>query len=330
MFEQALTRHNLQLSRPTMDGFESEGQCAINCTTAISPEVLDLVANSISENTRRAFQSDLTHFECWGGVIPASPNLVASYLAAHADSLSVATLARRVATISKAHESKGLDNPCRAAIVHATMRGIRRTRGTAQRQAKPLLRDDLFAVLSATGDGLKSLRDRALLLIGFAGGFRRSELVGLDCGDVERVRQGLVLTLRKSKTDQDGVGRKIGVLLGRSAWCPVTALERWLEAADIEDGPVFRRINRHGQIFAERLSAEAVCIVVRERVAAIGLEPADFSGHSLRAGLVTSAARMGLPTWKIRAQTGHASDAMLNRYIRDGELFLENVVGALL
>ncbi len=180
------------------------------------------------------------------------------------------------------------------------------------------------------GGSLKDVRDRALLLIGFAGGFRRSELVALDCPDIERVRQGLIVTLRRSKVDQDGVGRKIGIPLGRSKWRPVTALESWIEAAGIEDGPVFRRVDRHRRVSAERLSGEAVCIVVRERVAAAGYEPSGFSGHSLRAGLATSAVQAGVSTLKIRAQTGHASDAMLGRYIRDGEMFLDNAAGTLL
>ncbi len=122
------------------------------------------------------------------------------------------------------------------------MRGIRRERGSAQRQAKPLLRDDLFVVLAATGDGLKDIRDRVLLLVGFAGGFRRAELVALDCADVERVRQGVVVTLRRSKTDQEGAGRKIGIPLGRSKWCPVSAFDHWLAAAEMDEGAVFRRV----------------------------------------------------------------------------------------
>ncbi len=330
MFEQLLPRYNLHLSRPTKAEVEPVNQYALNCTYDLTDDVLDLVANSISESTRRAHQSDLDHFMAWGGSVPASPQLVANYLAAHVETLAVATLVRRVATISKAHEAKGLENPCRTALVKAALRGIKRMRGTAQRQARPLLRDDLFAVLAATDDSPKGLRDRALLLVGFAGGFRRSELVGLDCGDVERVRQGLILTLRRSKTDQEGAGRKIGIPLGRSNWCPVAALEQWLEAAGIEDGPLFRRVDRHGHISTERLSPEAVCLVVRERVATIGLDPSAYSGHSLRAGFATSAAQAGVSTVKIRAQTGHASDAMLSRYVRDGEIFTGNAAGYLL
>jgi integrase len=187
----------------------------------------DLIANSIAANTRRAYASDLAHFESWGGGIPPTPVMVAAYLAAHSETLSVATLVRRTATISKAHEARGLPNPCRSEIVRATLRGVKRTRGIAQREAKPLLREDLFRVLDAMGEGIKDARDRALLLVGFAGGFRRSEIVGLNCDDIERVRQGVIITLRRSKTDQEGAGRKVGLPYGRTRHRPVLAFDRW-------------------------------------------------------------------------------------------------------
>jgi integrase len=257
--------------------------------------------------------------------------MIASYLATHSETLSVATLVRRVATISKAHEARGLPNPCRSEIVRATLRGIKRTRGVAQTEAKPLLREDLFRVLDAMGDGVKAARDRALLLIGFAGGFRRSEIVGLDCDDIEPVRQGLIVTLRRSKTDQEGAGRKIGIPFGRTRHCPVLALDRWLAISRIEAGPVFRPVDRHGRIASERLSGEAVSLVVKERVGAeTSKDPTGFSGHSLRAGFATSAVQAGVSTLKIRSQTGHSSDAMLGRYVRDGELFVDNAAGMML
>src|SRR5208283_891182 len=155
-------------------------------------QVAALVEASIADSTRRAYRTDLAHFAAWGGQLPAEPAQVASFLAAHAQTLSVATLVRRIATISKAHEARGLPNPCRSEIVRATLRGVKRTRGVTQREAKPLQREDLFMVLDAMGEGMKDARDRALLLIGFVGGFRRSEIVGLDCDDIERVRQGLI------------------------------------------------------------------------------------------------------------------------------------------
>lgn len=302
---------------------------AINCTE-LDEQVQGYVAAGIAPATRRAYRSDLDHFLAWGGMIPATDEMLAAYLAAHAHTLKVATLVRRLAAISVAHDAQKLPNPVRSPLIRATMRGIRRERGTAQRQAKPLLREDLFTILAAMGDGPKDVRDRALLLIGFAGGFRRSELVRLDVDDLEQVRQGIIITVQRSKTDQEGAGRTVGIPFGRTKWCPVRAIEQWLNSAGISDGPAFRRVNRHGWVSAEPLSAEAVCHVVRERVAAAGYDPRGYSGHSLRSGLATSAAQLGVPTWRIRQQTGHASDAMLSRYVRDGELFTGNAAGMLL
>jgi integrase len=210
------------------------------------------------------------------------------------------------------------------------MRGIRRAHGAAQKQAKALLRDDLFVVLGAIGDLLKDLRDRALLLIGFASGLRLSELAAINLIDFERVREGVILSIRRSKTDQESLDRKIGIPLGQTVHCPVRALDNWLSAAKVEGGPVFRRVDRHGRVSASRLSSEAVALIVRVRMAAAGFDPAGYSGHSLRAGFATSATQAGISTFKIRGQTGHASDAMLARYVREGELFLGNAAGVLL
>jgi integrase len=302
---------------------------AVNCTQ-LPETVARYVNDSLAQNTRRAYLSDLGDFERFGGSIPASAETVAAYLGARADTLAVASLVRHVASISKAHEARGLQNPTRSELVRATMRGIRRARGCAQREAKPLLRDDLLMVLDATGNRLKDIRDRALLLIGFAGALRRSELVALDEGDIEHVRQGIILTLRRSKTDHEGQGRKIGIPFGRTRWCPVAALDAWLTASETAEGAIFRLVDRHGRILGARLSGEAVSLVVKERVAAAGLDQCRYTGHSLRAGLATSAAQAGVPTWRIKAQTRHASEAMLVRYIREGELFTENAAGALL
>jgi integrase len=303
---------------------------AINCTSHLPNTVARFVNDSLAENSRRAYLSDLAEFERWGGSIPASAETVAAYLAARADTLAVATLVRHLASISKAQEARRLSNPTRSELVRATLRGIKRTRGCAQREVKPLLRDDLLLVLDAMGDSIKDIRDRALLLIGFAGALRRSELVGVDLGDIGHVRQGIVLTLRCSKTDQDGPGRKIGIPYGRSRWCPVAALDAWLTASGIAEGSIFGPVDRHARVQNVRLSGEAVSLVLRERVAAAGLDPACYSGHSLRAGLATSAAQAGVPMWRIRTQTRHASDSMLSRYIRDGELSKDNAAGALL
>jgi len=344
MIMDALTRDNPHLSRPKIGAEEvANGDesgpvgndeiallCAIDCRHDATAKVSAYIEAGIAPATRRAYQSDLDQFRAWGGAVPATDAQIASYLADHAGVLSVATLTRRLAAISVAHEAHKLPNPVPSPLVRATMRGIRREHGVAQRQAKPLLRDDLFAVLARMGDRPKDLRDKALLLIGFAGGFRRSELCAIDCTDVEHVRQGVIITVRRSKTDQEAAGRRVGIPFGRTKWCPVAALDRLLSAAGIDAGPIFRRVDRHGRVSSEAMSPEAVCLVVRERVAGAGFEPAGYSGHSLRAGFATSAVQAGVSTLKVRAQTGHASDTMLARYIRDGELFVNNAAGTLL
>ena len=151
----------------------------------------------------------------------------------------------------------------------------------------------------------------------------------IDLIDFERAREGIILTIRRSKTDQDGVGRRIGIPFGRTIHCPVSALEIWLNAARIEDGPVFRPVHRHERVSVGRLSGGAVSLIVRDRMAAAGFDSTGYSGHSPRAGFATSATRAGVSTFKIRQQTGHASDGMLSRYVRDGELFLGNAAGIL-
>ena len=303
---------------------------AIDCKSDVADAVGSFVKAGIAPATRRAYRSDIDHFVAWGGTIPATDAQLAAYVAAHAATLKVATLVRRLAAISVAHEALKAPNPVGSPLVRATLRGIRRVHGVAQRQARPLLREELFATLAAMRDRPKDVRDRALLLLGFAGGFRRSELCALNHEDFHPVRQGLIVSIRRSKTDQEGTGRKVGIPLGRTAHCPVTAVERWIATTTPGSRPLFRPIDRHGRISAARLSGDAVSLIVRERVAAAGFEPSGYSGHSLRAGFATSAAAAGVQSWKIRQQTGHASDAMLMRYIRDGDLFVGNAAGSLL
>lgn len=317
-----LNRNNSFLSRPTKGA---------GCPDLTTDEAVEhFIRESLSENTRKAYRSDLAHFTEWGGSLPATADMVARYLADLAEVLAPSSLARRVATLSKVHEANAWPNPCRSEIVRATMRGIKRVKGTAQDQARPLLREDLFILLDALGDDPRALRDRALLLIGWAGGFRSSELVGLDLADIEKIREGLVLHLRRSKTDQTGQGRKIGIPLGRTRHCPVAALSAWLSVLSVDDGPIFRPVDRHGNVQPDRLRSDAVSTILRNRLASAGIAPDGYSGHSLRAGLATSAIKAGVPTYKVRAQTGHASDLMLSRYVRDAGLFDENAAGALL
>jgi integrase len=231
-----------------------------------------------------------------------------------------------MAAIGAAHKAIGLESPAsmRHGAVASVWAGIRRTHGTAQNAKAPVLVDDLRAMVRNLRPGLIGIRDRALLLLGFAGAFRRSELVALNLEDVQVTSDGLVITLRRCKTDQEGEGRKVGVPYGSNPeTCPVRALRAWQETSSIEGGALFRSINRHGQI-GSRLSGYAVALIVKRYASAAGLDRAAYSGHSLRAGLATSAAIAGASERSIMAQTGHRSAAMVRRYIRDGSLFREN------
>ncbi len=289
-----------------------------------------LINNSLSDATKRAYRQGLAFYEGTGRSIPSTPETVAEFLAERAGIWAVATIQRNLAAIAKAHVAVSAPDPTKSEIVRATMRGIRRSLGTAQREARPLMKDDLFEILDNMGDDPKSIRDRALLLLGFAGAFRRSELVGLEVADIERVRQGIVVLLRRSKVDQEGRGRKIGIPYGRTRWCPVRSLDDWNGRAGIDSGPIFRPVDRHGKVANQRLSGEAVSIIVKERAKAAGFDPEIYSGHSLRAGLVTSAVIAGVSTLSIRRTTGHASDTMLARYVRIGDIFVDNAASAIL
>jgi integrase len=203
--------------------------------------------------------------------------------------------------------------------------GIRRAKGTAARAKAPALTGDVRAMVAAAAPGLLGARDRALLLLGFAGAFRRSELTSLNHQDLAFTPDGLVVLLRRCKTDQEAQGRKIGIPYGSNPeTCPVRAVQAWLAASGITSGPIFRHVDRHGKLRAGRLSGYAVALVVKRHAEAAGLDAAKFAGHSLRAGLATSAAIGGASERAIMAQTGHRSVNMVRRYIRDGNLFREN------
>jgi site-specific recombinase XerD len=258
--------------------------------------------------------------------LPAAPETVALYITSLVDQgRKASTIQRRLTAISQAHKTAGYATPTTSPGVRAVWSGIRREHGTAQAGKAPVMTVDLRAMVETLPDSLSGLRDRALLLVGFAGGFRRSELVALDTADVEETADGLVVTIRRSKTDQDGQGRRIGLPYGSNpATCPVRALRAWGEASGIIEGPLFRPINRHGQLQDRRLTAQSVALVVKRVAEAAGLDPARFSGHSLRSGLATSAAAAGVSERSIMNQTGHKSVVMVRKYIREGSLFRDN------
>ena len=339
-----ITFDNLSLSEPNLSVSEAQNSAidrtepnrvakvssAIDCTGGTTDKIETYIRESRSANTLKAYAADLKAFQNWGGAIPSNPDQVARYLADRADYLKPATLARHLVTIAVAHRSAGFPSPTESELVRSVLKGIRRVKGINQKSAKPLLKEDLFAILDAMGETIKDARDRSLLLLGFAGGFRRSELVGLNAEDLLFVRQGMIVTLRHSKTDQEGAGRKIGIPYGRTKHCPVRATENWMVSSGIAQGPIYPSLGKGGQIKAPRLSNDAIPQIIRLRLSAADINPEGFSGHSLRSGFATSAAMAGVATWRIRKQTGHASDVMLGRYIRDGELFTDNAASVIL
>lgn len=307
-------------------------------TYAALPVLLDEEAKgymraSRSENTIRAYRSDWNAFSTWcdeRGVpsLPAAPATLAVYLAGAARTLKPSTLTRRCSSISMAHQMAGHESPTRSIVVRTTLAGIRREKGTAPNQKSPVLTADLRGMVASLPDTLAGTRDRALLLLGFAGALRRSELVGLDVEDVDDRSDGLVITVVRSKTDQEGAGRRIGIPYGSyPGSCPVRAVRAWLERSGIEHGPLFRPV-RHGKVLDSRLSGRSVALIVKRVGATVGFDPINYAGHSLRAGLVTSAAAAGVAERAIQNQTGHRSLPTLRRYIRDGSLFRENAAAA--
>jgi integrase len=298
-------------------------------------QVREYIRASKAENTLRGYQSDWWHFRAWCeshglGPLPASPETVAAYIAECAGRLKVGSIQRRLNAIAEAHKAVGVESPTHNAIVANTMKGIRRSLGTAPAQKAPALTADIRAMLDSTDAGIIGARDRALVLLGFAGAFRRSELVSLDVQDCAFGKDGLTVTLRRSKTDQAGAGRKIGIPYGSNPeTCPVRVLQTWLELAGITGGPLFRSINRHRQVQPGRLAGIDVARVVKKLAERAGLNAGKYAGHSLRAGHATSAAIAGASERSIMNQTGHRSVQMVRRYIRDGSLFRENSAGKL-
>ncbi len=295
----------------------------------------DYAGRAKAPATKRAYAAGWRDFLAWTDARaldarPATPDTVALYLADLAQrGVKASTIARRLVVISQAHKEQDLPSPTVSNAVRRVHAGIRRSHGTAQDAKAPAVVDDIKRMVEQLPHSHLGQRDRALLLLGFAGAFRRSELVALDVADLNVTRAGLVVTLRHSKTDQEGAGRRIGIPYGSSrATCPVRSVQAWLAAAMIKEGPIFRAVDRFGRVQPGRLSDKAVARTVKRWAAKAGLDPTRYAGHSLRAGLATSAAAAGVEERKIAMQTGHTSLVILRRYIRDGDLFRGNAAGA--
>ena len=317
-------------------GIERNALGALAHLTPLIDQAQTFTSQAKARNTIKGYDNDWRHFTRWCAAqglvsLPASSGTVALYLTDLAQTHKASTLTRRLSAISQSHQAAGHDSPTHSSQVRLLMQGIRRTLGTAPETKAPLLADDIRRIGANIPDTLLGKRDRALLLLGFAMAARRSELVGLDVTDLAEDRRGLVVTIRRSKTDQEGAGEKLGVpYSAEAALCPVLAVRAWLAASRITEGPIFRTVDRHGRILPARLSGEAVLLVVRKYAEQLGLDPQRFGGHSLRSGLATSAAIAGKSERSIMAQTRHRSTGMVRRYIRDGSLFRENAMSGLL
>ena len=337
-----------------MDGISSPETFGLAAGTAVSgpispPEMTAAAEEQLHDRARaflraskapstlRAYRSDWAHFLAWcegrgATALPAGPETVALYLVALAATHRPATITRRLTSIAKAHAAAGHPNPATTdhIVVAETLQGIRRTLGTAQPGKTPLLTADLVQVLAHLPPGRSGVRDRALLLVGYTGGLRRSELAAFTVEDLAWKDEGAVLTLRRSKTDQGGQGRQVAILRGaHAATCPVTALRQWLEAAALTTGALFREVDRHGRIGVRGLHSDSVGAILKRAVARAGFDPSEFGGHSLRAGFATQAARNGATAFDIMRQTGHRSIATVSRYVRDAQIFRDAPAGKL-
>ena len=294
-------------------------------------------AASKAQNTRRAYSRQWSAFTTWCSArglasLPALPNAVALYVTHLADQgRAVASIEQAMAAITGAHQTAGHTSPRTDAAVKAVLSGIRRTLGVSQREAAPVLASHLRSMLGALPATLAGVRDRAILLVGFSGAFRRSELVGLELRDVAINDNGVEINLRRSKTDQEGRGRLVALpFSGSPEVCPVRALKAWLEASSLTSGPVFREVTRHGKVGVAALSGRSLSRLVKRAAATAGLEPKAFSGHSLRAGFVTQAKLKRKDDASIMRQTGHKSVAMLHKYDRRADLWRDNAAAGLL
>jgi integrase len=293
-------------------------------TTQRAARAHKYVSQSKAEATRRAYETHWKDFQSHCAqygyeVLPARWEAVVDFITLLADlGAKLSTIQVKTAAITYYHRMAGLPSPMLSPQVKETMSGIRRTIGSAQKGKAPLTLSEIKALLDVLPDDVRGIRDRAIILVGFGGAFRRSELVALNVSDVKFRDNDAVITVLRSKTDQEGIGmQKYLPVLQNKTLCPVTALKAWLRAAGITSGPLFRPIARHGNIPERHMNPQEIARLVKKYVALAGLDATVFSGHSFRAGYVTEAADHDVDLWKIKQQTGHKSNAVLERYIRN-------------
>lgn len=297
---------------------------------------------SKADATVRAYSSDWREFQGWCAragfpSAPASPEAVAAFLVAEAEAgRSASTIGRRCAAISYAHKLAKQQDPTADEEVRAAMKGIRRRIGVAPKRKAAATAEIVAAMLMRMPDTMTGKRDRALLALGFAGAFRRSELVALDVADLSEHADGLRVRVRRSKTDQEGQGIEKAIPHGRFIR-PVALLREWLDAAGITEGPLFRPVSRSGRVRAvanlakpPRLTTQAVSDIIKRHLEAAGLDPALFGAHSLRAGFITTAAERGADLARIMDVSGHRDPRTVVGYIRRANAFKDHAGGGFL
>jgi len=287
-------------------------------------ETIKNLRNSKSKNTLRAYQSDYTDFLEFCSKngfqsMPTQPKILALYITHLSSYSKYSTLKRRLASISVIHKVKGHYIDTKHPIIMENLMGIKRTNGSNQKGKKPLLINDLKIIIKAIDQSKekdnRKIRDKALLLIGFSGGFRRSELVDIEYEDIEFVSEGVKIFVKRSKTDQSGEGMTKAIpYFDNKDFCPVIALKNWIEIIELRSGKIFN------------ISDKNVALLIKKYANYAGLESHRYAGHSLRSGFATSTAESGAEERSIMAMTGHKSTEMVRRYIKEANLFKNNAL----
>ena len=299
-------------------------------------DTLNNLKSSKANNTLRAYKSD---FKDFGGFcakhgfssMPTQPKIVSLYLTHLSSSSKVSTLRRRLVSIGVVHKLKGHYLDTKHPVIIENLMGIKRKKGSIQRGKKPLLINHLKEIINVIDDQktekIKKLRNRTLILIGFGGGFRRTELISINHEDLDFVEEGVKITLKKSKTDQFGEGMIKGLpYFTNEKYCPVTSLKNWINLSKIKDGPIFRRFAKSSILTKHRLTDQSVALLIKDYLRLAGIENQNFSGHSLRSGFATVAAESGADERSIMSMTGHKTSQMVRRYIREANLFKNNAL----
>jgi site-specific recombinase XerD len=304
---------------------------------ALHEETLNNLKSSKAINTVRAYKSDFKDFGAFCvkhnfKALPAEPKIVALYLTyLSGKDAKMSTLRRRLVSIGMIHKLKGHYLDTKHPVIIENLMGIKRTKGSVQRGKKPILINQLKAIVNVINEEkieeIKKIRDKSIILVGFGGGFRRTELVSVDYEDVEFVPEGVKITLRRSKTDQFGEGMTKGLpYFSNEIYCPVVHLKKWIKISNIKDGPIFRRFAKGSSLTSNRLTDQSVVLLIKRYLALAGIENKNYSGHSLRSGFATASAESGADERSIMAMTGHKTTQMVRRYIKEANLFKNNAL----